>query len=1607
MNVNAPIEDVPPAAAVEEEDPEAPPASFEYLRSGMFHNRYGLLHHGMHYALPLDKIALYEEVNDLSIVDTNPRTLCGIAGRGCSLLRWKEPRTLRRVLNEFGNVITHGRVGSFVCVLVNTRGEEVVIQCHDYVSVPNGTTVHSLQQILESPHDIHLHSFSCQAYGRHNCLTMNIHDGDVISPCTVALVGGARKQLYIRMPTIADWDEWSGLALSHTPLTSIEDTTRDGNDYAAPLELIEGTSDYIDGQSYHQLNGHAVVDPVTDGYDCTNIDTVGGPARTAPTALYTREARLAGINLAHVGSSGGYSAAVTALSTSELNGRTDCLPWYKVFLDSCATYHVSFVPGILTGLREAGSVLQGSCNAGATQSTRQGMLGGRFLMWFNPGGIANLLSIPLLQQEGYVIRFQSDAGGWVVTTPGPNPITIPFTTDTVGVTAGMPYIDIRQRIEGIAMIQTVEHNMEGYTSREVREAYTAREAQARLGHPSTEQMRQLVSSNSLLNCPVTPQAITNAISIFGPDLGSLRGKSVRSSPDRVVVETVSVPDDYFRLNRFVTLVADVMFVNGLAFFVTRSLKIKLITTECVNNRTASELGKSLTKIVNIYARGGFTVRCALMDQEFDKIKDKMNTVTVNTTAAREHVPEVERVIRDIKNRARAVLSVLPYDYYHRQIIIYLVYFVVRMINAVPSKVGISKILSPSEIVQGRKIDYRVHCRFPFGAYVEASSDNVITNTMEPRTEPCIAIGTSGNIQGSVNCLCLRSGRVLVRRSLKELPFPPSILKLVELWGKIPRSREYQRSLVVLDRHKRPVSDDGDDVPPSPLAPKKVHPDSYFEPPGVTVADATDDDAAIHIAPLPSLHDRVAQARVSFNLPSDTTPAALPPPHRLHPVPEQSASTTDSLDDEASTGSNGEDEDESTVHISENGDVSEDDSQEPDITTLPTSRQRNAPSQYTPSFNNKTYDQPGTVNFTYQGEPYKALQDGIMLLNVKEDADGRTPTPMNEDEIETHVIGIALVEQYSLKKASKLFGATSTDEAVSKELNQIHDMETYTPLDPTSLSGHEKKQALNALLFLTEKRDGTIKARKCADGSKQRFNEGYVKSDGSAPTVSTDSVMITCAIEASNHCDVATIDLPGAFLHTDNDEDTIMLLRGKLAELLVQIDPTIYRKYVTTSAKGEPLLYVRLQKAIYGLLRSALLFYRKLAQQLIDFGFEINPYDPCVATKMVPTDSHTELAARAIHHRFAPKDGSQPLVIEPAYCQIATWHVDDLKLSHIDPRVNDAFIEHFKNLYNRDSLKPVTITRGKTHDYLGIDLDYTHVGSVRISMIKYVDKIFNDFPEQVITTVPPSTPAANHLFDIRGDDDPLKHPLSEEQSGHFHRAVAQLLFLCMRSRRDIQTAVSFLTTRVRAPDDDDWNKLVRVLKYLYGTRHMKLKLSVHNMSTIKWWVDASYGTHWDCKGHTGMMMSLGEGAVLSSSRKQKLNTKSSTESELVGVDDVISKMMWGKYFIESLGYTVEHNILLQDNKSTILLAKNGKLSSSSKTKHIKHRYFLITDKIAQGDLEVVYEPTKQMWSDILTKPQQGQLFFDMRAKLMNIDSNYNDDIERYNTHPDLLPSSTAL
>jgi hypothetical protein len=134
--------------------------------------------------------------------------------------------------------------------------------------------------------------------------------------------------------------------------------------------------------------------------------------------------------------------------------------------------------------------------------------------------------------------------------------------------------------------------------------------------------------------------------------------------------------------------------------------------------------------------------------------------------------------------------------------------------------------------------------------------------------------------------------------------------------------------------------------------------------------------------------------------------------------------------------------------------------------------------------------------------------------------------------------------------------------------------------------------------------------------------------------------------------------------------------------------------------------------------------------------------------------------------------------------------------------------------------------------------------------------------------------------------------------------------------------------------------------------MKLNLTAHNLTTIQWWVNASHATHKDCLGHMGAMMSLGKGATISFSNKLKINTKSSTKSELFGANQALSSILCTRHFIEAQGYSVEQNILFQDNQSTICLEANGSFPSSKHTKHIKCSYFFTRDKIIDGNLEVI-------------------------------------------------------
>ena len=219
--------------------------------------------------------------------------------------------------------------------------------------------------------------------------------------------------------------------------------------------------------------------------------------------------------------------------------------------------------------------------------------------------------------------------------------------------------------------------------------------------------------------------------------------------------------------------------------------------------------------------------------------------------------------------------------------------------------------------------------------------------------------------------------------------------------------------------------------------------------------------------------------------------------------------------------------------------------------------------------------------------------------------------------------------------------------------------------------------------------------------------------------------------------------------------------------------------------------------------------------------------------------------------------------------------------------------------------------GKKHDYLGVDMELCDDGALEVSMFNYLKDMIDEFPELIKGWA--AMPTHDKLFVIRDDEDARK--LNEEQALAFHHTVAQLLFMATRARRDIQMAVTFLTTRVKSPDEDDWGKLKRVLKYLNGANYLKLRLTVDNLAVLKWYVDGSHNGHWDCKGHGGAVFLLGQRATSSYLRKLKLNTRSSTETKLVTADMYAPEMLWSLHFIQAQGYKAECVRLYQDNIST--------------------------------------------------------------------------------------------
>ena len=1221
-----------------------------------------------------------------------------------------------------------------------------------------------------------------------------------------------------------------------------------------------------------------------------------------------------------------------------------------ILMDSGSTIHLFTNGNLLINIRKAadGEHITVNTTAGSITTCMQGDLQGFGTVWYHPDGIANVLSLGLITLQ---LRVTMD-------TSIDNAINVHKTDGTIRRFAlsdtGLYHTNVADQSGSLLTITTVKDQKAKYSALDVRRATAARKLQATIGYPSIKEFIHIVETNLLNGCGTIRKDIMIAQDIFGTSGSILKGKTTTPSTTHLREDIIPIPDFIVDNYKGVTLCVDILYVNGIPFLTSVSRHIYFTTVEAIINGKEKTLLKCIKGIIAIYHKRGLAITTMIADNQFDCLEESLGALTppVSYTplSKGEHEKFVERNIRYIKERCRCSFAEIPYTRIPRRMVMRLVYTAVFWINSFPRQEGVSDTMGPRLLMSGIKPSM-LHAKYQFGEYFQTHEES--KNDMSERTLDAIFTGPIGNPQGGFYAINLKTGQQIKRHRATTLPVTEAIIARVH---QLAEDENSPAGLIFADRNNHTTihdlatinNEDDDDATDG----------NYSE--ESSVGDVSLDDDTTSVQGEEPLEVQVAGAGDNYYAPIEDdseddsedegdpdVPAA--PDNERQPQP-----TLDQITDD----DNHDTEGNATDDVHTDVDEPETNEQEPhqNNNEVQANTEDNAPAPRGRRAATRVDVRTGekfpffTGGWSNAMAAYEHIQEIRKLTNGHANASGlidyiKRDTPQDATRGINAYVNHMLLTQYGIKKGLEMFEQEGVD-AVIKELQQMHDLKVVEPLHPSTVTKEMRQKALNYLMFLKRKRTGVVKGRGCADGRKQKL---YVrKEDAAAPTVGTPALFISCLQDAIERRHVATVDVPGAFLQTDqpDDDEVNICFEGPMVDILLQIDPELYKDKIQIVRKGKKILYARAKKAIYGTVRAAYLFWLKLSTSLKSWGFTPNPYDQCTVNKTF---------------------GKHQCTIQ--------WHVDDLKISCANPKVIDLIIDKMNKHYGQ--ISPLTMTRGTVHEYLGMTIDYSQEDVVIFTMYDYINEIIESLPADMKGMA--ISPAGPHLFKINEDCEKTDAATADL----FHHYTAQLLFLSKRARPDLQTAVAFLTTRVREPDNDDYKKLSRVMKYLQQYPHLPLILGSDGKGNIYWSVDAAFAVHNDMRGHTGAHMSLGQGTVIGVSTKQKMNTRSSTEAELVGVDQPLPLILWSRLFSTAQGMRIDDNILYQDNESAIRMEKHGKASCTKRTKHIEIRYFYITDKSKSGEVTIEHCPTKEMIGDYFTKPLAGSLFKKFRNIIQGI------------------------
>ena len=1191
------------------------------------------------------------------------------------------------------------------------------------------------------------------------------------------------------------------------------------------------------------------------------------------------------------------------------------------------------------------------------RATHKGNIQGLGLFVIVPDATQNLISISQLQDVGiYEILF---GDGCIISYKYSNTILLKIkksknnlylaTKDEI---VSMSALENYSQEAFIGEINTQESDIEEdilsenekhYSKEQVERAKEVIKLHQSLDHPSNITLINALNNGIILGTRLTSRDVTRSEEMYGKCNYCMAGKITRpsyksstSKPAENVGSIIHVDIYPFSEKTIGGNMFSLISVDEFSCY---------MYVVMIKSKSMLALNAAFDDIISHYSLNSHIITQFNVDSESNlgACTQHVNTkhIALEQCPPYQHEQRIERYIRTINNRLRAVLVSLPYSL-PKELYGELLSSVTIKHNDLPNSSNTLK--SPRMIVLGTKLDIHETAVIPFGTlcmFHMAGNENL--NKWDARSQLGVSLGPSRRSRQSIRAYIIQQNppRVKVRSHYTILnTLPPGfawIEKPVSADGVEQSQAIYTMGFQLINRVKikthetqKGVSNRANQLSRQKGVPQddpdndKTEHDESENDNHVEEIDLT----ANKIRQSPNLIEAVKgssrqkkstpQKKIQFNNERNVNPS-LTMNKNMGTTPLQKQSK-----------------------LAEKG-VST--SQTPSITGK---KRKVSPQLQIPSIDVK---KKTNISITLNESSAKVKPQqrtkvpNIMKTNtnvVTRDKLPRAAQLRNWEDASLTMSGYSL----SVKKALLSEYAQQTREAVCDEIKNFLDYKVghYVRFSDIPVE-HRKSNILSSFMFIKHKskpdgRYDKTKARLVGDGSKQ---DKHMYEFIASTTISLSVVFILFNIASFYKCQLVSYDIKGAFLHasfTPADEPTYLIIRKEVVDIWVNLDPT---SVPFVNSKGDLLLL--LDKFVYGLKQSPIKFQEHLRKVLKNLGYQQSEYDDCLHV----------------------------IVLKDKFSIIST-HVDDiLQVTNSSQLVEDLHTG-LNAAYGEVQFNP------EAESYLGMNITRSMDGhTVQVDHSGSIAKLIKEHLTDKDTVC--RTPHQEDLFEVQDDEKSDNSTLGPNQSKKFLSIVMSLMYIARLTRPDILLPVTYLASRSHYATQQDWLKLVRVLRYMKGTVNLGITVQCTDLQ-LHCHCDASYGVHADGRSHTGFVVYMGKtlSYMHAKSNKQKTGSTSSTDAEIIALVDSMKVVVWLKNILLELDREQPSAaVVYQDNKSGMVMVTD--VSKCSRSKHILTKINYAKDLVNSCIIQIEYLNTNDMSSDLLTKPLGGNAFFKHRNTIM--------------------------